>query len=186
MIKLTQLINELELTNDMRIHTSKKSFELEPRTFTQKFHAPKPDGFWYGFGSEWFDWSRANLPDAKHGKYIYSVDIGNTNILQIKTYEELVQFSQTYEYENEISKMLHKIRGLDSPINRMFRGNEFGLVNWEKVVSKYDGIEINPHQDEAKRNSYFYYWYSNWDVASGCVWNLSGVKLKLLTDTGIE
>lgn len=185
MIKLSQLVNELKLTDDMRIHTSKKPFELEPRTFTQKFHEVKPDGFWYGFGSEWFDWSRVNLSSDKHGKYIYSVDIGNTNTLQIKTYEELVQFSQTYAYENHLQKFL-KMKGSNHPSNDLFRGNEFGLVNWEKVVSKYDGIEINPHQDEAKRNSYFYKWYSNWDIASGCVWNLSGVKLKLLTDTGIE
>ena len=36
MIKLTQLVNELKLTDDMRIHMSKEPFELEPRTFTQK------------------------------------------------------------------------------------------------------------------------------------------------------
>jgi len=54
MIKLTQLINELELTDDMRIHMAKKPFELEPRTFTQKDEL-KPTGFWYGFGSEWID-----------------------------------------------------------------------------------------------------------------------------------
>ena len=44
MIKLSQLINELKLTNDMRIHMSKKPFELEQKTFTQKDEL-KPTGF---------------------------------------------------------------------------------------------------------------------------------------------
>ena len=49
MIKLSQLVNELKLTDDMRIHMSKEPFELEPRTFTQRV-TMKPSGFWYGFG----------------------------------------------------------------------------------------------------------------------------------------
>ena len=95
MIKLSQLVNELKLTDDMRIHMSKKPFELEPRTFTQKDEL-KPTGFWYGFGSEWIDWCRNEAPEWI-GKYIYSVDIGNTNVLQIKTHMELMQFNREYQ-----------------------------------------------------------------------------------------
>ena len=164
MIKLSQLVNELKLTDDMRIHMSKKPFELEPRTFTQKI-AMKPSGFWYGFGSEWIDWTRSEMIDWV-GKYIYSVDIGNTNVLQIKTHMELMQFSREYS------------QGLMSKVYR-----EGEVIDWKKVASKYDGIEINPYQFEAR---YQYLWYYGWDVASGCVWNLSKVKLKLLTDKGIE
>ena len=54
---------------------------------------------------------------------------------------------------------------------------------WYCHGDKYDGIEINPYQFEAR---YQYTWYYGWDIASGCIWNLSGVKLKLLTDQGIE
>ena len=99
------------------------------------------------------------------GKYIYSVDIGNTNVLQIKTHMELMQFSR--EYQGMMSQVYRKGESID----------------WNKVASKYDGIEINPYQFEAR---YQYLWYYGWDIASGCVWNLSGVKLKLLTDKGIE
>ena len=56
-------------------------------------------------------------------------------------------------------------------------------IDWKKVASKYDGIEINPYQFEAR---YQYLWYYGWDVASGCIWNLKSVKLNLLTDKGIE
>ena len=166
MIKLTQLINELKLTDDMRIHMSKKPFELEPRTFTQK-STMKPSGFWYGFGSEWIDWTRSEMPEWTY-KYIYTVDTGNTNVLQIKTHVELKQFSR--EYQSNVS-------------DTGYRREAGETIDWKKVASKYDGIEINPYQFEAR---YQYMWYYGWDIASGCVWNLSGVKLKLLTDQGIE
>ena len=101
MIKLSQLINELNLTDDMRIHMSKKPFELEQRTFTQKI-SMKPNGFWYGFGSEWIDWCRSEMTDWV-GKYIYSVDVGNSNILQIKTHMELMMFNR--EYQSNLSEI---------------------------------------------------------------------------------
>jgi len=161
MIKLTQLINELELTDDMRIHMSKKPFELEPRTFTQRVTV-KPSGFWYGFGSEWIDWCRNEAPEWT-GKYIYSIDTGNTNILQIKTNAEMLQFNSEYKAD-------------------IYMKDAGEAIDWKKVASKYGGIEINPYQyDDAMLS-----WYYGWDIASGCIWNLSGVKLKLLTDTGIE
>ena len=166
MIKLSQLINELNLTDDMRIHMSKKPFELEQRTFTQKI-SMKPNGFWYGFGSEWIDWCRSEMTDWV-GKYIYSVDVGNSNILQIKTHMELMMFNR--EYQSNLS---------DAGYIR----EEGESIDWKKVASKYDGIEINPYQFEAR---YQYLWYYGWDVASGCIWNLKSVKLNLLTDKGIE
>jgi len=150
------------LTNDMRIHMSKNPFELEQRTFNQKV-TMKPFGFWYGFGSEWIDWTRSEMPEWV-GKYIYSVDIGNTNVLQIKTHMELMMFNR--EYQSNLSDTGHR-----------------RLIDWKKVADKYDGIEINPYQFEAR---YQYLWYYGWDIASGCIWNLKNVKLKLLTDKGIE
>lgn len=164
MIRLRDIINELKLPSDVRIHMSKKPFELERRTFNQRVTI-KPSGFWYGFGSEWIDWCRSEMPNWV-GKYIYSVDIGNTNVLQIKTHMELMQFSREYS------------RGLMPQIYE-----EGESIDWKMVAGKYDGIEINPYINEAR---YQYLWYYGWDVASGCVWNLSNVKLKLLTDKGIE
>ena len=161
MIKLTQLVNELKLTDDMRIHMSKKPFELEPRTFTQTVTV-KPSGFWYGFGSEWLDWTRNEMPDWT-GKYIYDIDTGNTNVLQIKTNAEMLQFNSEYKAD-------------------VYMKDAGEAIDWKKVASKYGGIEINPYQyDDA-----MLLWYYGWDIACGCVWNLSGVKLKLLTDQGIE
>lgn len=159
-------MNELKLTDNMRVHMSKKPFELEPRTFVQRV-TMKPSGFWYGFGSEWIDWCRSEMPDWV-GKYIYGVDVGKSNVLQITTNLELIQFSR--EYESKASDTGYRREAGES-------------IDWQKVASKYDGIEINPYQYEAR---YELMWYYGWDIASGCVWNLSKVKLKLITDTGIE
>jgi hypothetical protein len=166
MIKLSELVNELKLTDDMRIHMSKTSFELEQRTFAQRV-TMKPSGFWYGFGSEWIDWCRHEMPNWT-GKYIYGVDVDNINILRITTHMELMQFSR--EYQSDVS-------------DTGYRRDAGEAIDWKMVANKYDGIEINPYQFEARMQ---YMWYYGWDIASGCVWNLKNVKLKLLTDQGIE
>jgi hypothetical protein len=167
MIKLSELVNELKLTDDIRIHMSKTPYELEQRTFAQKVTV-KPFGFWYGFGGEWIDWCRSEMSSKWTGKYIYSVDIGNINILRIKTHMELMQFNREYQPN-------------DSSFYPALKDGE--AIDWKKVVNKYDGIEINPYQSEAR---YQYMWYYGWDVASGCVWNLNNVKLKLVSDKGIK
>lgn len=173
MIKLNQLISELKLTNDMRIHMSKKPFELEHRTYTQKIDV-KPQGFWYGFGSEWIDWCRAEMPDWV-GKYVYSVDIGNANVFKINDNHNLSKFGRLWR--GYLHPEIQEERMLVS------------MINWKEFVQeeKYDGIEINPHQNyQDEKRGYLHMWYYGWDVASGCVWNLNGVKVKLLTDKGIE
>jgi len=166
MIKLKQLVAELKYSEHMRIHMSKTPLELEKRIFTQKT-TMKPNGFWYGFGHEWIDWVRSEMPGWE-GKYIYEVDIGNSNVLQIKTHMELMMFNR--EYQSNLS-------------DTGFKREEGEAIDWKKVASKYDGIEINPYQYEAR---FQYLWYYGWDVASGCIWNLNNVKLKLITDKGSD
>lgn len=160
MIKLQQLIQELKLTDDMRIHMSRDPFELEKRVYEQRISDMKPRGFWYGFGSEWIDWTRSEMPEWT-GKYIYKVDIGNSNVLKLSNQMELAMFDRQYEASRD--------------------GGIF--KDWVAVSKKYDGIEINPYQWSSRRN---YIWYYGWDVASGCVWNLTDIKLTLISDRGIE
>ena len=161
MIKLEQLVAELKYPEHMRIHMSKTPFELEKRIFTQRA-TMKPNGFWYGFGNEWIDWVRSEMPDWE-GKYIYEVDIGNTNVLKIDTHFDLMKFHRKYAERKQIARD--------------------DLLDWSEVAKEYDGIEINPYQYEAR---YQYMWYYGWDVASGCIWNLNNVKLKLITDKGAD
>ena len=161
MIKLEQLVAELKYPEHMRIHMSKTPFELEKRVFTQRA-TMKPNGFWYGFGNEWIDWVRSEMPDWE-GKYIYEVDIGNTNVLKIDTHFDLMKFHRKYAERKNVA--------------------HDDMIDWIQVAKEYDGIEINPYQYEA-RNQYM--WYYGWDVASGCIWNLNNVKLKPITDKGAD
>jgi len=145
-------LNEVVITKDMRIHMSKDPLTLQQQTYEQE-GGIKPNGFWYGFGKEWISWAKSNMPDWA-GKYIYTVEVPN-NVLKITSYDELLQFNEEY------------------------KANQF-QIDWKRVVSKFDGIEIVPYQQKAKMNIDLI-WYYGWDIASGCIWNLQNLKLNLIS-----
>jgi len=155
MIKLIDILNEVKLTNDIRIHMSKQPMELEQRSYNQDTGF-KPNGFWYGFGQEWINWCKSEMPEWV-GKYIYEVNINNSNILRINTFNELIEFNQKYAVDT---------RGMSQ-------------IDWKKVTNEYDGIEINPYQYKARLKLL---WYYGWDIASGCIWNLKNTKLELISN----
>jgi hypothetical protein len=158
--ELTELETRLKITPDMRIHMSKNPInKLEKRHYTQ-ICDDKPDGFWYGFGNEWIEWTETAGPERK-GEYIYEVDINGANILQIKAYSEFLAFTKEY-----------------GSCKQIIPGVLFS-IDWPKIHLKYDGIEINPYIDQARISDKFL-WYYSWDVASGCIWNLEKVKINLL------
>lgn len=156
--ELTELQVRLKITSDMRIHLSKSPiYKLEKRGYIQK-HSYKPNGFWYGFGNEWIDFVEIKFPEEK-GEYVYEVYINSSNVLQIKDYLGIKKFTQKYRFDTQIE-----------PGAVIF-------INWTKVALEYDGIEINPSVENAR---YEFPWYSSWDVASGCIWNLNNVKTELV------
>lgn len=158
--ELSELEIRLKITPDMRIHMSKDRIQkLEKRYYTQR-HDDKPDGFWYGFGNEWIDWTDTAGPERK-GKYIYNIYTNGSNILQIKDYSELIEFTKEYKSINQIIP-----RAIFS-------------IDWSRIEFKYDGIEINPYIGQARMDQQTL-WYYSWDVASGCIWNLNKVKIKLI------
>lgn len=165
--ELTELQTRLKITPDMRIHTSKKPIsKLEQKNYVQN-PGKKPDGFWYGFGDEWIDWTETAGPERK-GEYIYKLDISeqlklsnDSKILQIKDYPEILEFTQEYGSSIQI------IPGI------------IFSVDWPRIGLKYDGIEINPYIDQARIDDKTI-WYYTWDVASGCIWNLDKVKIELI------
>lgn len=158
--ELIKLDIRLKITTGMRIHMSKNPLrKLEKRYYTQ-ISGDKPEGFWYGFGDEWIDWTEMAGPERK-GNYIYEVDINGSNILQIKDYQEITKFTKEYESYKQI-----------------IPGKIFS-IDWSKIDRRYDGIEINPYIDQARLDDRFL-WYYGWDVASGCIWNLEKVKIMSL------
>lgn len=152
------------ITDDMRITMTKNPLDLDiNRKYSQEVNM-KPHGFWYGFGTEWIDWCKSEMPEWV-GKYFYRVDIGSSNVLKIKSALELINFTKQYE--------VNKYPDLPFFHRHMF-------IDWTSVANKYDGIEIAPYQYSTK---YDYMWYYGWDVASGCIWNLKNVKLTQLDYT---
>lgn len=93
------------------------------------------------------------MPEWK-GNYIYKINTNNSNILQIKDYLELINFTK----------------------NNLITSNMYN-INWNKISIEYDGIEINPYIWKARLEVY---WYYGWDIASGCVWNLDEVTIEKL------
>ena len=71
MIKLKDILKEITIPNNMRIHMSKTTMTLQKKKYTQA-DVMKPNGFWYGFGKEWIDWTKTEMPEWV-GKYIYEV-----------------------------------------------------------------------------------------------------------------
>ena len=63
--------------------------------------------------------------------------------------------------------------------------NNYGdiKIDWPKVASHYDGIEICPYLYDMRMDSD---WYYGWDVASGCVWSASGIKELISADEGCK
>lgn len=158
--ELSEIETRLKITSDMRIHMSKDPiYKLEKRYYAQR-PDDKPDGFWYGFGEEWIDWTKTAGPERK-GEYIYEVDINGSNILQIKDYSELTRFTKEY-----------------GSIKQIVPGVIFH-IDWSRIELKYDGIEINPYIYQARMDQKTL-WYYTWDIASGCIWNLDKVKIRLL------
>lgn len=158
--ELTELEVKLKITPDMRIHMSKYHIhKLEGRRYIQR-PTHKPDGFWYGFGDKWIDWTETAGPEYK-GEYVYEVDINGSNILQIKNYSEIIEFTQEYKSSEQI------IPGV------------IFSIDWPRIELKFDGIEINPYIGQARLGNNTV-WYYSWDTASGCIWNLGKVNIILL------
>tara|TARA_Y100000389_G_scaffold200171_1_gene240032 strand:+ start:150 stop:713 length:564 start_codon:yes stop_codon:yes gene_type:complete len=137
----------------------------------------KPVGFWYGCGSEWYDIG----VNYKTHKYLYSVklkrsiltkdlsEVKKGKVLQITKKDEMRAFDQKYG-KNFISK------------NRNLNNNNFRLINWKNVYKDFAGLEICPYQKKSKYglngetvDTEIIFWYSGWDVASACIWDLNAI-----------
>jgi hypothetical protein len=132
--------------NSRLIMTSKENIKFSeiPKSY-QEFEF-KPKGLWYAIGVEWVEWVKSNMPEWEKD-YIHEIKINENRMIIIRNYDELVAFEEKYGIE-------------DQPRRYM-------VINWGKVATDYDGIEIAPYIFEA-RNKHM--WYYGWDIASGCIW----------------
>lgn len=162
MIKLKELISfEDKISDKLRIHLSKNPIEklVNRPTYITQSEVPvnKPTGFWYGFGREWIDLVYGEEWNSRMGNYIYFVKL---------KHPEKMLFIKNKE-------------GMDD-LNKNYYDDKMRTIDWKRFSGDYSGIEINPFQGKLYRSSGDYGWYGGWDVASGCVWNVNNLDLKLI------
>lgn len=138
-------------------HTNEQVLDLS-RTYNQTFYK-KPLGLWYGIDNSWRDWlEQAENPD-RLGANHFLLDIDISKILIIDSMDKLKAF------DSEFSYMPENLKNLDSVYWR---------IDWQGLAQRYSGIEIAPYQEIDSFR--FCAWYSSWNVASGCIWDLSVIK----------
>ena len=124
----------------------------------------KPSGIWYAQGSAWLDWMSSEMPDSLNDvNYIYKITPSYSGgldssggVLRLSTEEDVIIFSKRF--------------GID-----LLGFGSVQFIDWSKVVSVWDGIEIIPYQRSLRLDRHTG-WYYGWDIASGCIWRPSGVS----------
>ena len=146
----------------MLTHFSEEPLSLVSRTYEQ-IPGTKPQGLWLSDEGEraaprrWSDWVKLNSTcgmSVKHSRE-FSVDLAQVKV--IEDMPAMFEFNQVYG------------RGSDNELCR-----DFNWINWPEVAKYYAGILITPYQRQAWEHEL--YWYTTWDCASGCVWDLSVLR----------
>jgi len=157
LISLKVKLKSMGANDDSRLHIT-HSDTLNPTTVKQENDRPKPKGLWYSVGFGWLDFTTSDFTgfyDKNKNVSVFEFDVSDVNILHIKTYDEIVAFDEEYCAET----------------------SRYRNPDWVRLSEKYDGIEISPYIYKARHDLF---WYYGWDVASGCIWNPNGLKVKKL------
>ncbi len=126
------------------------------RTYEQTRPTFKPNGFWLTLDGEdgWKAWCESEsfaLGSLANRTEFRIRD--DANIVRLSTASDVAQFTALYA-----------ARGMT------------GWVDWAQVIDRYDGVLITPYLWSA-RMAFETLWYSTWDCASGCFWNLDAIEL---------
>lgn len=148
---------------ETRIHNCKEVYGSDYDMF--RIYKPKcsykPNGLWYSVGTSWIDWCAKYFPNNL-GKCNYSVQIGfAAKILLLPSNSDVIAFHYSFR--------------------KKFMSNKFAGIDWQQVMERYDGIEISPYcsiGDFLLTDGFT--WHSEWGASSGCIWNLTHVKINCL------
>lgn len=127
--------------------------------YTKNTTGLKPDGLWYSCYDSWYRWILKEEMTSFLYPYIHKIRFrpgvattidqkqrDGTKMLVIGNVRDFDRFTMRYQV----------IVG------------EYACIDWSRVSKDYAGIEICPYLE--KRRDVL--WYSTWDVASGCIWNI--------------
>ena len=148
-------LKSMGVNDGSRIHIT-HSENLEPKQVNQENDRPKPRGLWYGVGFGWIDFTISDFTsfyDKDKNVSVFEFDVNSVNLLRITNFDELVAFDKEYCNSTE----------------------RYRNPDWTRLEKEYDGIEIAPY---IYKGRFEIFWYYGWDVASGCIWNPKGLKIK--------
>lgn len=136
----------------------KDNFQVVQMSYIQAQFKPK--GLWYQIDGSWKEWCDMEMPDwAYRITHEYELELDMSNMLVIDTPEKFIAFSNEYSRDYDEGRIYH---------------NKY--IDWPLVASRYTGIEIT-HYFHQFRMDPEHHWYYPWDLASGCVFDISIVKL---------
>jgi hypothetical protein len=149
---------ETGLLDGRRTFTTNKKYGRFLRPRKKGLYNAKPVGLWYAMEDSWIDWCLGE-DFGGIGKYVYDIELNpEANIKFLDTVDDVLSFSKKYK----------RTDGFYANFPSVF-------INWERVMSEYDGIEIDPYFHEL-RFEHDLMWYYGWDVPSGCLWKASTKK----------
>ena len=115
----------------------------------------KPVGVWLSVGRSWQRWCESEEFNLNRLVVVHRVTVDLTNILRLKSAEDIDAFTTKYRDRHAIS--------------------EYRSIQWDSVAEHYSGILIAPYCWE-RRLARHSSWYYTWDCASGCVWDFSAIQ----------
>jgi hypothetical protein len=128
----------------------------------QRNSTVKPEGLWYEVNGDWVRWCEAEELGWTTEKMLYSVDLGESNVLKISSVEELDDFTEKF------------VRLLQPEVL-------WEYPQWAEVAKLWDGLQISPYLWERRLTSM---WYYGWDCASGVLWRPRKASVMLMGETG--
>lgn len=124
----------------------------------------KPNGLWYAIGSDWVSLlAYENSDRMSEVNYIYKVK---------------PKYSSGLNSSGGVLKLSSKMDVINFSM-RLGTTSQYGTgtdrIDWAKVSTIWDGVEIIPYQDSLRLSDYTA-WYYAWDLPSGCIWRSGGAS----------
>lgn len=138
-------------------HWTKTPMKLVPRSYEQAITA-KPNGLWFDVNEDWVRWCQDNQWGLDRLVFRHKVEITDwTRILKLCTADDLFRFTSEYQ-------------------SRDYSIYQCYSICWPEVANTFSGIIIAPYIWDCRLNNRAR-WYYGWDCASGCVWDVSIIRL---------
>jgi hypothetical protein len=152
-------------------------YELTPRSEDVSLQDTwfKPNGLWFAQGDEWLQHMKKTSFRMSKYNYIYEIQLNKDDIYFVNSLRELQEFSKTF--------------GVFGNTGMQFEGVTIKtLIDWKTFIKRehVSGIVISPNikkifYKQVKTSTITDYfddceWYVTWDIASGALWNIKGMK----------